>query len=89
MVIPLPLRERFAAAQRLHKAGQRAGALALYQRILGDHPDHAATLHMLGVLALQEGKHDEAIGRIRRAIEIEPRVLQQSGVGPGGAGEDR
>ena len=50
--------ERFATAQKLHRAGQRARASALYQRILGDHPDHAPTLHMLGVLALQEGKHD-------------------------------
>jgi len=30
-----PVRGKFTTAQRLHKTGQRAGALALYQRILG------------------------------------------------------
>ena len=78
---PLPVRERFATAQKLHKTGQRAGALALYQRILGDHPDHAPTLHMMGVLALQDGKHNEAAGRIRRAIEIEPHGEFYSNLG--------
>ena len=43
---PPPACDRFTA-QRLHKTGQRAGPLALYERILGDHPDHAPTLHML------------------------------------------
>jgi Flp pilus assembly protein TadD len=78
---PQSIRDKFSTAQRLHKSGQRASALALYQAILGDHPDHAPTLHMLGVLALQDGKRDEAAARIRRAIEIEPRAEFYSNLG--------
>ena len=59
---------------RHHEAGRLDEAEAVYRRLLADDPDHAAALHLLGVIAFQRGRADEAVGMISRAVALDPAV---------------
>jgi protein O-GlcNAc transferase len=65
--------EAYRAAIRLHQQGRAADAGRLYDDILRQQPNHYGALHLKGVLALQQGDADTAIGLIRRSLEIEPK----------------
>jgi Tetratricopeptide repeat len=54
------------------QAGRLAEASEIYRRILDHFPSHAETLHMVGVIALQQGRHDDAVSPISRAIRVSP-----------------
>jgi len=78
-VSPDTLVQRLEAALRLaiqhHQAGRPAEAEALYRHVLAVCPDHPDTLHFLGLLADQTGRHETAvdlIGRALRAKEADP-----------------
>jgi tetratricopeptide (TPR) repeat protein len=51
-----------------HRAGRRNEAEGLYRQILSVDPGHADGLHLLGVIAHEEGKHEIAVDLISRAI---------------------
>jgi len=57
-----------------HHAGRLAEAEACYRRALASNPAHAPALHLLGVVALQVGRHDIAVETIGKAIELQPLV---------------
>ena len=63
---------RFAAqldaAVAHHRAGRLDRASRLYRRILEKAPDHPDALHMLGVIATSQGKPQDAICLIGRAM---------------------
>lgn len=63
------LQEQFAAAADLHRAGRLAEAERAYRHILKHHPGHAASQHLLGVLALQAGHLDAARALVSAALE--------------------
>ena len=52
-----------------HRAGQIRRAEQLYRDILGSHPTHADTLHLLGLAVHQQSDHVQACELIRRAIQ--------------------
>ena len=56
------------------QAGRLQPAQAMCQQVLGINPVEVNALHLLGVIAHQEKKHDTAIKFIRKAISINPRV---------------
>ena len=56
-------------AKHLHHEGRLAEAGKLYQTILKLEPQHADSLHMLGVMAHQTGRHEIAANLIKQAIE--------------------
>lgn len=58
----------FATAVEHHRAGRLREAESLYRQILQTDPNHADSLHMLGLVALQTGRYTEAIELITRAI---------------------
>jgi protein O-GlcNAc transferase len=60
--------DMFAAGVAHHQGGRLPQAEACYRQVLTIQPDHADTLHLLGVIAYQVGRHDVAIDLIRRAI---------------------
>jgi Tfp pilus assembly protein PilF len=64
--------DALAAATRLHQFGQLAEAEALYRRVLERDPKHPGALHLLGVLAHQQGHDDRAAGLIALAMELRP-----------------
>ncbi|HLZ65913.1 MAG TPA: tetratricopeptide repeat protein [Aliidongia sp.] len=62
----------FATARGHLDAGRLQEAGALYQQILAEAPDHAPSLHLLGVVALQIGRAELAVDLIRAAAEADP-----------------
>ncbi len=63
--------DAFAQALRLHRAGALAQAEALYRQILAARPDHAQTLHNLGVLARQTGRDALAADLFAQTLALE------------------
>jgi tetratricopeptide (TPR) repeat protein len=51
-----------------HRAGRLGEAERLYRKILGLDAEHAESLHLLGIVALQAGQSDAALELIRRAL---------------------
>ena len=66
------IRDAFAAAVRLHRAGSWAAAAAAYQRLLSVAPKHIPTLLNLGRLLDREGKLPEAAVFFGRAVRADP-----------------
>ncbi len=65
----------FNDAVALHQAGQLDQAKDAYREILSQHTDHAQSIQLLGVIALQEGDQAEAIRLISKAIEFAPNAI--------------
>ena len=57
-----------------HEAGRIDEAEATYRRILEVYPDHADSLHLLGLISDQAGQSDRAIELIGRAIALNPEA---------------
>ncbi len=57
-----------ANGMRFHQAGRLAEAEECYRRLLALIPDHAESLHLLGVIFIQRGRYDLAVDPIGRAI---------------------
>jgi tetratricopeptide (TPR) repeat protein len=63
-------RAMFAEAVSRHRTGQAGEAERLYRRVLALDPRHADSLHLLGVLAYDARRYDDAVALIERAIEL-------------------
>lgn len=61
-------------ALRHHENGQKMEAERIYRQILEIDAHHADSLHLLGVIAFQDGRHQDAVEMIRKAIAINPRA---------------
>lgn len=59
-------------ALRLHQAGELGQAAAIYGQVLSNDPRNADALHLLGVVAFQQGAHQKAIESIQQAIDVSP-----------------
>jgi cytochrome c-type biogenesis protein CcmH/NrfG len=59
---------KVAEALQHHLAGRVAEAEAIYREVLAIAPDHADSLHLLGMIAYQNGDLDAAAQSIRQAI---------------------
>src|SRR5258708_31103124 len=71
MTVPrgnIPAAQLFRQAVALHVRGELAAAEQLYQALLGTHPSHADALHYLGLLRFQQGKAEDAVRLIQRAL---------------------
>lgn len=60
-------------AVALHQAGDLAGAEAAYRRILRRWKDDANALHLLGVALRQQGRLEEALRQLDRAVSARPQ----------------
>jgi tetratricopeptide (TPR) repeat protein len=63
-----------ATALRHHVNGRLEEAARVYQAILAENPHHAEALHLLGVVAHQQGNHRQARELIGKAIALQPGV---------------
>ncbi len=59
-------------ATTCHKQGRLAEAEALYREVLAGDSRQFDALHMLGVIAHQTGKHEDAVQLITRALQRNP-----------------
>jgi glycosyltransferase involved in cell wall biosynthesis/Tfp pilus assembly protein PilF len=65
-------RSLFDDALRLHCARQLEAAERGYLSVLEDEPNNTAVVHLLGVIRQQQGRHEEALELIGRAIAANP-----------------
>src|SRR5438067_9056202 len=61
-------------AIQLQQGGRLAEAERLYCEALEADPRNSVAKYFLGVIALQRGQPERALGYIREAIEIDPTV---------------
>ncbi|EJN08759.1 TPR repeat-containing protein [Bradyrhizobium sp. YR681] len=66
-------RGAFDEALGHHQAGRLDQAEIIYRRLLNRNPDHAGSLHLLGVVHFQRGEHARAVDYIGRAVDIAPK----------------
>ncbi len=69
-VLDADIQQVYSHAVELHQQGNRQEAARLYQMILANKPDHADSLHYLGVLAFENGAAETACELIKKAIHI-------------------
>jgi len=65
--------DELVKALSLHRRGERQQAVCVYNRILRIDPRHADALHLLGVIAQQNGDAQRAVEHIARAIAVQPQ----------------
>ena len=71
-VQPLKIRTLFSEAVSHHQARRFQQAEELYEEILTQDPSHVEALHLLGLVAYQQGDNPRAIQLISNAISINP-----------------
>jgi tetratricopeptide (TPR) repeat protein len=62
----------FMKALRARRAGDTDGAVTLLEGILAEHPDHADSLEVLGMLVSERGELDRAIELTERVLKTRP-----------------
>lgn len=62
----------FGEAVTLHRSGRVTEAAALYRAILHDEPDHADSLHLLGLITVEQDDPHAGMALIRRAMALQP-----------------
>lgn len=73
-MVELTIAEAFDQGLGHHRAGNIQNAEAIYRKILAIDPNHADSLHLLGVIAVQVGRPDAAVELIATAIRSRPDV---------------
>lgn len=68
-----PSTQMFAAAYRHFCAGQTQEAERLCRDVLSFDPGHFDSLHLLGIMALRAGRHDQATELLGRALAADAR----------------
>lgn len=71
-----PLLDTLQTAVQHHQAGRLTEAESLYRQVLEAQPENANALHLLGVIAYQQGKHEAAVEMIQRAIVLNPNAAE-------------
>ena len=69
----LDVRSVLSQAVRLHQVGRLQQAAALYGEALAGDPNNADALHLLGMVALQQGQPKSAAELIGKAIRFHDR----------------
>ena len=68
----MSIKDLYGQASAFHRSGRLAEAEELYRQILAADPGSFIAQHMLGVLAAQTGRTDDALERIAAALKINP-----------------
>ena len=62
-------------AIRLRKSGRLLGAEAACRKVLEERPTDARACHLLGMIAHDAGRHEEAVDLMRRSIRLAPSAV--------------
>ena len=57
----ITITEALQAGLDHHRAGRLREAEKLYRHVLEMHPGHASARHLLGLIAFQAGRHEQAL----------------------------
>jgi predicted O-linked N-acetylglucosamine transferase (SPINDLY family) len=72
------VRAALKEAVQHHRAGRLSQAERIYDKILGEQPNHADALNLLGLVAHQTGRHERAVDLIAKAVRIAPNNANYS-----------
>jgi len=64
----------FQLALQHHQTNELLQAQALYRKVLQENPRYSDALHLLGVIAYQQGHYQEAVYLIQQAINLNNQV---------------
>src|SRR5215831_3321896 len=78
---PKDAAELLAAGLKHHQAARLAQAEVCYRRVLATEPEHPDALHLLGLLAQQVGRYDQAVELIGRALKRNGHPVYFSNLG--------
>lgn len=78
---PRLLEQLMATALRHHQAGHLGEAEALYRQVLQAVPDEPGVLHLAGMVACQQGRHEEGIPLLRKALARNPAAEYHATLG--------
>lgn len=67
--------EALREAIRQHRAGDLRAAEVVYHNVLNVMPQNVDALHFLGVLRHQQGRTDEGVGFVQRALALAPNYV--------------
>ena len=67
---------RFSAGLRFHQLGELHQAEECYRETIRIDPEHPDANHLLGVVALQQGRHDESIAFLSKALRLKPSTAE-------------
>lgn len=70
---PAQLQSSLQQAIAHHRAGRLAEAAAIYTRIRATAPRNFDAVHLLGVVALQQGRASDAIDLLKKALALDAR----------------
>lgn len=81
--IPCPtwdttLQAAFQSALAHHQAGEVVQAKRLYESILSQHPPHADSWYLLGMIAVEASLQDEALYAFQKALQYQPNHPEAS-----------
>ncbi len=71
-----PARESLTLALEFFRAGRHRSAEEIYEQVLAREPEHAVSLHHLGLIAHQRGDHEAAAALVSRAISAKPDYVE-------------
>jgi len=78
----MSIRQAFDLALEHHRSGRLAEAKRIYLQILAQEPSDPDALQLLGLIAHDESRHEEAVDLIGRAAALNPAVAEyQSSLG--------
>src|ERR1700742_4867980 len=69
VMVPVPMAGLFMIAARQERSGHLEEAGRLLNYMLAVAPNQPDALHMSGIVAFRQGRQEEALGKIERAIE--------------------
>lgn len=69
------IRNTLKQALAVHESGDLRRAISLYEQILRVAPNQAEAYELLGVAQSQSGQHETGLKNIRKAIQLNPRLL--------------
>ncbi|MFI5455208.1 MAG: tetratricopeptide repeat protein [Isosphaerales bacterium] len=72
----MSIQRAFELALQHHRSGRLAEAKRIYVQILDQAPDDPDALQLLGLIAHDEGRSQEAVELISRAVALKPAVAQ-------------
>ena len=78
---PMTIDQAMALALEHQNAGRLADAESIYRQVLSVNPRNADALHLLGLLAINVGRHDVAVSLISEAVRIVPNAIYFSNLG--------
>ncbi len=65
--------DQLRKAQELHRQGDLAAALAIYQQLLEQKPDNVDVIHQMGILYAQQQDYTQALEYLDQALKFQPR----------------